>query len=334
MTNALKHRCFLAVDGLLLGWAVWTWPATARAEPPIVGFDVSYSVECREATPIEFAEANPQSKIVEARFQVSSLLRRGTEKDIKELMYVIWSPEKRLRVLDFEPQTQVGSEVTDSIEVVETEEDMTSLNGSATVRIDPLAGIHVAPSAGASKMKKQHLEQRYSKLPPKHLLLASGTTHREHGVFFKLKPSSQTSLEGQREFVCLFVVPKGWRGDYAYVDCTATPRNRTPWTKPEQYGSRRVLVGLYLQGDAEAREAAERLAYAYEAYLNAGGPAQKGPLEPAKDTGGFLRGFPGLSLVESVIGDFALDDEEAARERDEAWKSFLIALEDLARFTG
>ncbi len=318
---------------MLLGVTLLACSAAAQAGSPKVHFDVSYSVECREVTPEEFAETNPQSKIIEARFQVSSLLRRGQEKDVKELMYVVWSPEKRLRVVDFEPKTQLGSEVTEAIQVVQTGEKASSLDAGVNVKFEPWSGVHVSPSAGASKVSKENTQQKYSKLPPKQLLVASGTTRRQHGVFFKMKPSTQASLEGQKEFVCLFVVPKGWRGDYVYVDCAATTRDRTPWSSAEDCGSRRVLVGLYFQGDAEAKEAAERLAYAYESYVGASGRVAA-KSESGGDAGKLLRHFPGSSLVESVIDDLSAEKGEAAKKKDEAWDSFLSAIEDLSRFTG
>jgi hypothetical protein len=299
-----------------------------------VEFDVSYTVECRDVTPQEFAEANPNSKIVEAGFQVSALLRQGEEKDVRDLMYVIRSPETRLRVADFEPKTQVTSPITDAIEVVATDEDATLLDASVNAKIEPLGGVYLSPSAGASKTKKQNLQQKYTKLPPKQLLVASGTTNREHGVFFKLKPSTQASLEGQREFVCLFLVPKEWRGDYAYVDCRAKSRGRSPWTKSEESGRRRVLVGLYLQGDEEARAAAERAAYAYEAYSGVRGPTRRTTLKPVVDVGKFFRRVPGSSIVGAVIDDLSAEDAKTAKSKDQAWKALLAALEDLARFTG
>lgn len=334
MTSVLRHRVVVAVHGVSLGSALLLGLSDVRAGPSKVGFDVSYSVECRDVTPAEFAEANPDGKIIEARFQVSTLIRRGQEKDIKELMYVVSSPERRLRVADFAPKTQVESPVTDAIQIIEKGEEATSLDGSVAVQIAPLEGVHLTPSVGASKLKKQNLEWKYSRLPPKQLLLASGTTNRGHGVFFKLKPSSQASLEGQREFVCLFLVPKGWRGDYAYVDCTARPQNRTPWTSPGDYGSKRVLVGLYLQGDAEAREAVERLAHAHEAYVGAGGSGTGPGAKPDKGGARFLTWLPVSSIVESVIQDLADKDEKVAAKKDEAWNSFLTALEDVARFAG
>ena len=333
MTGLSEYGLSRAAQRVLVAAAVLVWPAAAPAGPPKVHFDVSYSVECRDVTPKEFAESNPQSKIIEARFQVSSLIQRGEQSDVAELMYLVWSPENRLRVVDFEPKTQMGSEVTDAIQVIETGEKASSFDGGVNVKFEPWAGVHVSPSAGASRVSKKKTEQKYSKLPAKRLVVASGTTRREHGVFFKLKPSTQDSLEGRKEFVCRFVVPKGWRGDYVYVDCTATSQDRTPWSSPDDCGSRRVFVGLYLQGDAEAKEAAERPAYALESYVAAGGrvPASRGS---GQEAGRLPRRFPGSSLFESVIDDLAIEKGKTAKKQDKAWESFQNAVEELSRFTG
>jgi len=134
------------LQGVFLGTAAFAWLATAHAGPPKVGFDVGYSVECRDVTPSEFAEAYPNSKIIEARFEVSSLVLRGEQEDIKELIYVIWSPEKRLRVVDFEPKTRMESEFTDPIQIVKTEENAATIGGRAAVEI-PLPSGDVCPSA-------------------------------------------------------------------------------------------------------------------------------------------------------------------------------------------
>ena len=328
------HRFGLPLDGVFLGTAAFAWLAAAHAGPPKVGFDVSYSVECRDVTPDGFAEANPTSKIIEARFHVSALVRRGKEADIKEMMYVVLSPEKRLRVVDFEPKTQMRSEFIDPVQVVETGEDSSSIDGSLSVQISPLAGVRVSPSAGASKTSKNNRQEEYSKLAPRQLVVASGTMNRGHGVFFKLKPFSQVSLQGRKELVCRFVVPKDWRADYVYVDCAAEPRSRSPWMSSEHVGARRVLVGLYLQGDGEAREAAERLAYAYEAYKRVG-RSRSGPgTELPKEVGSLFRKIPPLSLFEFVIEDFDGGDKKTSEKKDEAWESFSAARAEVARFAG
>jgi hypothetical protein len=315
-----------------LGTAALALLATARAGPPKVDFDVSYSVACRDVTPRDRAEAQPNQRLIEARFEVSALVRRGKESDVRQLMYEVSSPKQRLRVVDFSPKTQLESEFTDPIQVVDSGEDSTSLDASLSARLSPLGGVDLAPTAGASKLSKSNRQEKYSKRGPMQLVVASGTTNRGHGVFFKLKPFSQESLQGRKEFVCRFVVSKDWRADYVYIDCEAESQGKTPWTGSHHVGSRRVLVGLYLQGDSEAREMAERLARAYEDYRGARRAKGGFGAEAAGELGGLLRRLPGLGVVSSAVKEFS-GDEGGSRE-DEARESFLAAMEDLARLAG
>jgi hypothetical protein len=171
---------------------------------PEVTFDIPFTIECRDVTPKGFRETHPSEKIIEAKFRVSMRITKGIEKDIKDLVYVIDSPERRLNVSDFIPRTKLGSEVAGTISIVETAEN--SLGGALAVKYE------AAEATGQASQKKTRTES-YTKLPPKELVLASGTVNREHGVFFKLRPSSDDSLEGMKEFACLFAVPKEWRGD-------------------------------------------------------------------------------------------------------------------------
>ena len=92
-------------------------------------------------------------------------------------------------------------------------------------------------------------------------------------------------------------------------------------------------MGLYLQGDGEAREAAERLAYAYEAYKRVE-RSRPGPgTELPKEVSNLFRRLPALSLLESVIEDLDGDGKTADR-KEEAWESFSAAREQVARFAG
>jgi hypothetical protein len=91
---------------------------------------------------------------------------------------------------------------------------------------------------------------------------ASGTLDRGRGVYFKLKPSRSTSLEGAKEFVVVFRVPADWRGDFLYLSCTATGVKRSvvpPLREDVVCGKRRFIVAIYSEGDRAARAAAERL---------------------------------------------------------------------------
>jgi hypothetical protein len=90
--------------------------------------------------------------------------------------------------------------------------------------------------------------------------LASGTINREHGVFFKLRPSKGASLEGAKEFTFLAIVPKTWRGDWCTIACMARTIKKSPFsTVSALAGIDQAHVGLYLSGDHEAGALADKL---------------------------------------------------------------------------
>jgi hypothetical protein len=115
----------------------------------------------------------------------------------------------------------------------------------------PFTNAELNAQAGSSS----GLSVRYEMLPPKELLAASGTLNRERGVYFKLRPSPQTSLEGAKQFICVLRVPKAWRGDCVRIDCRAAADPRG-WPMPEtaECGAATFLVALFAAGDEEARQ--------------------------------------------------------------------------------
>jgi hypothetical protein len=251
--------------GLLLLLATLAWSdslAALAASPPGVTFSASPTVECRDVTPAEFARANPQEKLIEATFRVSALVT-GPEDALDEVLVVVTSPERRLRVADFWPQTESTTDIVGPIERVTTNETSRSLQagvgGSLGAKYGP-ASAQVSPSASAGQSESEGVKESYKKLPPKRLLLASGTTEGEHGAFFKLKPSSQVSLQGSRQFGCLFVVPAAWRGDWLSLACSAKAQTRRQFVRRiEECGQATLTIGLYLEGDGEAKRLAQQL---------------------------------------------------------------------------
>jgi hypothetical protein len=71
--------------------------------------------------------------------------------------------------------------------------------------------------------------EKTNRLPPKHAIVVSGTSSEGRGVFFKLKRSSQTSLEGVHDLSVTFVVPPGWRGGDVRVGCSARGKRKVLW---------------------------------------------------------------------------------------------------------
>jgi hypothetical protein len=244
-------------------WLVFVFRGTIAeaAAIPQVDFDISHVIECQEL-PASPGVADGD-KIIVAPFRVSVLLREGDEADIEQMMITLVSPARRLRVVDFAPRTELATDVVGNVETVHSRENEQSLSASIGGAISGAYGpVHVqaSPSAGTGSIERELSKETFHRLPEKKAFIVSGTTNYEHGVFFKLKPSPQASLEGTKDFMCQFVVPATWRGDWAVLTCQATTRPKSWFAeKPVVCGEKKIFVGLHLAGDAEARDTACRL---------------------------------------------------------------------------
>jgi hypothetical protein len=206
-------------------------------------------------TPEKCAAAHPTMKVIEAKFRISASFVEGDESSTVEMVYMISSPEMRLKVLDFLPNTTLESTAEDHIEVIDSTESTDALTGDAKVAYSILT---LGGSANSTNKKTE--SNKYRKIPPKHLVLASGTVNRGHGVFYKLRPSQEASLEGAKEFMMLCIVPKTWRGDWCTVVCSARAKKRsTLSTTVAIAGIEQAHVGLYLEGDDEASRLSDTL---------------------------------------------------------------------------
>ena len=235
----------------------------ALANKPQVVFDARTLVECRDVTPKGFVTDHPNQKVIEALFRISVRVKSGKEADITQLVVDISSPERRLQVYDFSPQKKLQSDYLDNIKVTKTHEDVRTINAAAggTIAV-PLGPIHAkaSPSANLTKTKRDAMQETMHRLPNKNTVLISGTTNSEHGLFFKIKPNSQDTLEGIQEFRCQFVVPKDWSGDWARIVCRAEGWSKKYWQKKiVNCGTNQFDVGLYMIGDLKSRSLARRL---------------------------------------------------------------------------
>ena len=216
-----------------------------------VEFDVATTVPCHEVTTPEFAAAFANEKLMQATFNISSLIRRGREADLAEFLYRIESPSGGVRIVDHLPRQELASQIMGAIAVEKKDESSRKVGGLLTGHYPPFSNAELNAQAGASS----GLNVRYEMLPPKEVLAASGTLNRERGVYFKLRPSPQTSLEGAKQFVCVLRVPKGWRGDCVRIECQAVaePRGWPVANEAAECGSATFLVALFAAGDEEAR---------------------------------------------------------------------------------
>jgi hypothetical protein len=164
-------------------------------------------------------------------------------------------------VVEYEPKTTVASDQAGNVRVDFQEEENRRLGLSYGA---PLP-VPVQISGPAELGTKQQVGMHFELTPQMTTVAASGTLERGCGLYFKLKLSRGQTLEGAKPFRVVFRVPRSWRGDYLHVFCTATGVRRglvSSLNEPTVCGSARFVLALYLDGDAPAQAAAERLSQA------------------------------------------------------------------------
>ncbi|HMP08405.1 MAG TPA: hypothetical protein PJ982_18805 [Lacipirellulaceae bacterium] len=238
--------------------------APVLAAEPVLQFDFGRTLECRDVTPLEFAELYPDDRIVQCTMRLSVSLARGSMSDVDSIRVEISDRDRRLRVFDFAPSTRLESTLGGDVEWVRTTESTSSLAASLGGELPACLGdvvAHVTPTINAAKGGREVIAEKQIRLAPQSVVVASGTIDNEHGVFFTLRPSPTTSLEGVHELTVAFIVPAAWRGDAVRVSCRANGAAKVLWIKQHKVWAEKTGgVALYLAGDLEARRAAERLA--------------------------------------------------------------------------
>jgi hypothetical protein len=237
--------------------------AKTQAADPELSFDFARTLACRDVTPAEFAELYPGERIVEATLRLSVYLESGDISEVKALRIEISDCDSRLRVHDFSPRTRLESEYAGDIEVKKTTESSHTLGASLGGEVPCIGGgltAQITPSINGGLGGKEVVTESTKRVAPKQTVCVSGTMNEEHGVFFTLRPSPTSSLEGVHELTIQFVAPARWRGDAVRVSCVASGEGKVLWMKQQKnWAQKSVAVALYLDGDAEARRAAQRL---------------------------------------------------------------------------
>jgi len=234
----------------------------ADAESPSIDFDFASTAECRELALIESAGIYPGEKIVELKLRISAHLTTGNLDAIEEVRFEVVDCDRRIRVHSFEPSTQLESLVSEDIQWSKITEHGNSLGASLGGEAPVLLGdvvAHVTPSINGGTTSREVITESQKRIAPKHVVVTSGTIDKEHGVFFKLRRSPQSSLEGVHQLTIRFIVPDNWRGDSIRVCCQATGQEKFLWMKQQKTWTYRCAkIAIYLAGDLGARRAAVR----------------------------------------------------------------------------
>jgi hypothetical protein len=274
MSNAILLRAGLYIAAIS---SLIVTRSTVRAEDLKVEFDIPDKIECRDVTPARCAAMHPTQKVIEAKFRITANFAGGGEGSVVDFTYLITSPELRLKILDYLPNTTLESRYADDrIEVADFTENTDSISAEAKVAYSILS-----LNAVKNQLSRKTEQNQYQRIAPKSLVLASGTANRGHGVFYKLRPSNSESLEGAKEFTFLAIVPRDWRGDWCTFVCSARGTKKTLIGSTSTVaGVTKLDVGLFLCGDDEAGKLADRLCTLQEA--NGGALARRLAAEAAQ----------------------------------------------------
>jgi hypothetical protein len=235
---------------------------TVIAGEPQLAFDFSRVAECVDMSAEAKDTLYAGEKLVELKLRISVHLLSGNISDVEEVRIELGDADNRLRVHSFSPGTKLTSNYSDDIEWTRTTDDSRELGASLGGELPtPIGGLiaNVTPSISGGTTNREKITEKQLRVAPRFAVVASGTIAQGHGVFFKLRSSPQTSLEGTHEFAVRFVVPAKWRGDAIRVCCQATGTEKVLWmTQQATWAHTCGGVAMYLAGDAKARQAAIR----------------------------------------------------------------------------
>jgi hypothetical protein len=205
-------------------------PSTLHVGSLDVGFDIPTDVACRDVTTNDFREVRSNERLVEVTIPVSLVLYHGEQAAIEEVVIEIDGRASDLRVVDYGPRTALTTTYAAPIERKRTEARDTNLNASLGGKLGPEMAL--TPGGGVAFSHAKTECETELLLPPRDATLVSGTVSDRRGVYFKLRASSQTTLEGEREFRVTFAAPRDWSGGMVDVRCVA--RGGHKWLFVEQ----------------------------------------------------------------------------------------------------
>lgn len=197
---------------------------------PDVTFDVPNTLVCRDVTTEAFRQEHPGERLLRVEAPVSLLLYHGEASRIRDVVVEIDGAGAGLRVHDYAPRTELASELANPIEVKQTEGIDKTLGGSLGGKIS--GDVALLPTISGGVTKNETKTETRSRLAPKQAVVVSGTLNERRGVYFKLRKSSQSTLEGERTFSVTFIAPTDWPGGSLDVSCLA--RGKQKWLVVEQ----------------------------------------------------------------------------------------------------
>lgn len=227
----------------------------ASADEPLVRFDVPALLPaCEYGLGENHGVGSSTEKTIEVVIPVSTELAVNDRTSIHEFRFDVCWNRNVYPIVDYAPRTQTVSEIEGLISVEKDSEKNAGIGlGLSSSYLESVSG-----SAKADLSQRQGQRLKYQEVPQHEVLVASGTVQRGTGAFFRFHPSRRTTLEGGRDLIVVFRVPCAWRGGVLKVKCRASGHRKIvgAWRDPIDE-SRAFVVPIYVEGDDQARQAAE-----------------------------------------------------------------------------
>lgn len=195
----------------------------------------------------------PSSRLVQVKLDVSTIVPPEFQGTMEEAMIKFVTRQPSVQIADYWPRTEMYSSISTPVSVAEDYDRVRQASIQAAGGYPGVGSAH----GQAYFHDNIHRDVQYQEQPPMSLLTAAGTIDRRSGVYFKLRSSPQTVLEGSRTFVLTLEVPVQWRGDVLEFQALAYGKKNSDSNQTRKLlGQERFLVALFSEGDQEAAECA------------------------------------------------------------------------------
>jgi len=215
-----------------------------------VEFDVPAIVAAREVAPSSFVD----DKLIEVVLPISTAITSKYRGNIEEFRFDVSWNRSVYGICDYGPKTQTAS----AIEGLKTVEKNLSRHASMNLSFKSKPLELLSANLGSSIDGSNSSRESFQEIPQHEVLVASGTIDRGTGAFFRFHQSRTNTLEGSRDLLLKYRVPKDWQNGILKVECSGFGKRPVAgglWDEPIETG-RAFVVPVYLEKNSSAQNLA------------------------------------------------------------------------------
>ena len=220
-----------------------------------ISFDLAPAV-IGHPLPTTDQQATEGFEAVNVTLNISTLVDPGARGTIGQLLYQFRSHGGQSAVIDYIPKTELASSYDGPIEVTLLDETSQHAGLKVTAAQDFLARADL----GTDREKKNTHSAKFRRQAIQESIVTSGTVDQSRGVYFKLRSNFDRTLEGDKSFHLVLLLPLGWQTELLDITLEAwgSSHHRDP------VAGATFPVAVWRAGDEQARHAALSLADAVQ----------------------------------------------------------------------